>query len=177
MNLIFIYGAPAVGKLTVAEELSRHIKYPVFHNHLTVDLAKTLFDNFNSDEFRKYREKLRYEFLEMAAKNDISIISTFVYAPIKYDNLYIKRVMKIIKKYNGKIFFVHLSADNGVLHKRVRNDSRKRFHKIKKVKKLKELMKKHNNFPKIPFVKSLEINNTNISASKTAKTIKEYYKL
>lgn len=58
MKLIFIYGSPAVGKLTVAKELSKKIGYPIFHNHLTVDLAKVLFD-FEDKRFSSYRDKLR----------------------------------------------------------------------------------------------------------------------
>jgi len=38
MRLIFIYGPPATGKLTVAKELAKLTKYKIFHNHLTVDL-------------------------------------------------------------------------------------------------------------------------------------------
>ena len=43
MNLVFIYGPPAVGKLTVAKELSLITGYPLFHNHLTRDLVHELF--------------------------------------------------------------------------------------------------------------------------------------
>lgn len=44
MELVVIYGAPGVGKLTVARELARKTGYKLFHNHLTVDLVKSLFD-------------------------------------------------------------------------------------------------------------------------------------
>ena len=38
MKLIFIYGLPATGKLTVAVELAAMTGYKLFHNHLVVDL-------------------------------------------------------------------------------------------------------------------------------------------
>ena len=43
MQLVFIHGAPAVGKLTVARELAALTGFRLFHNHLTVDLAGSVF--------------------------------------------------------------------------------------------------------------------------------------
>jgi len=37
MKLVFIYGPPASGKLTVARELATLTGYRLFHNHLIVD--------------------------------------------------------------------------------------------------------------------------------------------
>ena len=34
MKHLFLYGAPAVGKLTVAKELADLTGYKLFHNHL-----------------------------------------------------------------------------------------------------------------------------------------------
>jgi broad-specificity NMP kinase len=44
MRLIFLYGLPGVGKLTVARELAEFTGFKVFHNHLTVDLVGSVFD-------------------------------------------------------------------------------------------------------------------------------------
>lgn len=38
MKLVFIYGMPAAGKLTVAKELAGLSGYKLFHNHQVVDL-------------------------------------------------------------------------------------------------------------------------------------------
>jgi hypothetical protein len=43
MRLVFIYGIPATGKLTVAQELAKRTGYSLFHNHLVVDLLLSLF--------------------------------------------------------------------------------------------------------------------------------------
>ena len=50
MRLIFIYGMPATGKLTVARELARITGFNVFHNHLVVDLLLSIFE-FGSKPF------------------------------------------------------------------------------------------------------------------------------
>jgi hypothetical protein len=44
MRLVFIYGLPATGKLTVARELAAMTVFRLFHNHLAVDLLLLVFD-------------------------------------------------------------------------------------------------------------------------------------
>ena len=44
MKLIFIYGSPAVGKLTVAQEIAEQTDFKVFHNHLTIDAVTPVFE-------------------------------------------------------------------------------------------------------------------------------------
>ncbi|HEX8767073.1 MAG TPA: hypothetical protein VF714_01815, partial [Jatrophihabitans sp.] len=54
MNLIFLHGPAAAGKLTTAQALGNRLGYPVFHNHLTVDLLTTVFP-FGSAPFTRLR--------------------------------------------------------------------------------------------------------------------------
>ena len=54
MRLIFVYGMPASGKLTVARELAELTGYKLFHNHLVVDLLLSVFA-FGSDGFVELR--------------------------------------------------------------------------------------------------------------------------
>jgi len=76
MKLIFLYGAPAVGKLTVAQELARLTGYRLFHNHLTVDLVSSLFP-FGSEPFVQLREKIWLAAFAQAARQNVSLIFTF----------------------------------------------------------------------------------------------------
>lgn len=175
MKLIFIYGPPAAGKLTVAEEISKKTGYSVFHNHLTVDLAKSLFKML-SKPYNNYCEKLRLEYITLAASNNTNIIFTFCYAPTNEDNNFVKKLIGIIKKYNGKIYFVHLHAKKEVLHQRVINSSRKKYKKINKKLKLKKVLENHNFYTKIPFVKSLDLDNTKLRPREAAKEIMRYIK-
>jgi hypothetical protein len=50
MNLIFLHGPAAVGKLTVARELAHLTGFGLFHNHLTVDALTAVFD-FGTEPF------------------------------------------------------------------------------------------------------------------------------
>ena len=175
MNLIFIYGPPATGKLTVAKELSKLTEYKVFHNHLTVDLVTSILD-FGSKDFFKASGKLRLQMFELAAKNNINLIFTFCYAH-PTDKAFIKKIINIIKKHKGKVKFVQLYCDKKELYKRVKDTSRKNFEKLKTIKGLKGTLKEWDLFTKIPFVKNLVIDNTNIKPKKAALMIKKHYKL
>lgn len=98
MKLIIIYGPPAVGKLTVDRELAKVTGYKLFHNHLTVDLAYSLFPS-GTKAYSDFVEKIRLEAFEAAAKNKIKgIIFTSVYRLEtlngKGDDLFIKKSLE-----------------------------------------------------------------------------------
>ena len=76
MKLIFLHGAPAVGKLSVARELATLTGFRLFHNHLTVDLVGSLFP-FGSEPFVNLREQIWLVAFQEAARNDVSLIFTF----------------------------------------------------------------------------------------------------
>src|SRR3712207_8152880 len=50
MEMVFVHGPAASGKLTVARELGLLTGLPVFHNHLVVDVLLEVFE-FGSPEF------------------------------------------------------------------------------------------------------------------------------
>ncbi|MFG0253429.1 MAG: hypothetical protein ACF8NJ_11215 [Phycisphaerales bacterium JB038] len=58
MKLIFLHGPPAAGKYTIARELAASHGVRNFHNHLTIDVAKALFE-FGTDEFWALTHRLR----------------------------------------------------------------------------------------------------------------------
>ncbi len=74
MKLIFFYGAPAVGKLTVARELARLTGFKVFHNHLSIDCIEPIFD-FGTPSFFRLIELIRAETVAEAARENVNLIS------------------------------------------------------------------------------------------------------
>ena len=44
MKLLFIHGAPASGKLTVAKAVLQAVPGRLFDNHAAIDVARTVFD-------------------------------------------------------------------------------------------------------------------------------------
>jgi len=176
MKLVFLYGPPAVGKLTVARELAKLTGYKLLHNHLAGDLVGSIFD-FNSKPFKNYSIKIRLDLLEAAAKENIlGIIFTFMYSNPEGDK-FVKDIIKKVKKYNGDVYFVQLFCDENELKKRVGTESRKEYNKVREIKILKKRLNEWNLYHPIPFVENLKIDNTKLTPKKVAQKIKDYYKL
>jgi hypothetical protein len=57
MQLIFIFGQVALGKLTVARELAARTDVALFHNHLVVDAVSAVFP-FGSEPFSVIKPNL-----------------------------------------------------------------------------------------------------------------------
>ncbi|KKU05128.1 MAG: hypothetical protein UX07_C0021G0006 [Parcubacteria group bacterium GW2011_GWA2_45_30] len=175
MKLIVLYGPPAVGKLTIAKELSRRTGYKIFHNHLTIDLVESIF-TWGTKDFNNLVSKYRLELIEAAAARNVNLVFTIVYAGIS-DDQFIKEVVKRVKKHRGKVCFIRLLCSKKELIKRVKRPSRKNFGKIKNLKKLKGLMQKHNLFSTMPYANNITIDNTKLSPKQTARKIKKHFRL
>lgn len=176
MKLVFIYGPPAVGKLTVAQELAALTGLKLFHNHLTVDLALAFFD-FGTKEFGRYLDHLRLEAFETAARANMpGVIFTFVYA-YPLDNLFVEDVKDSAEENGGEVCFVQLTCEREELERRVLGASRQRFRKIKTVEKLQDLFKRYELFKPIPFENNLTIDTTHLAPRDAAQKIVEHFKL
>jgi hypothetical protein len=76
MIVIFLHGPPAASKYNVGKALSALLGIPLFHNHLTLDLVKALFD-FGTPGFVALREQVWRVAFEAAAATGQSFIFTF----------------------------------------------------------------------------------------------------
>ena len=70
MKLVFIYGPPAVGKLTVAKVLAQRTNFKPFHNHLTVDVVMSFFEHGSESYYKMVRE-IRFAMFEEAIRLDV----------------------------------------------------------------------------------------------------------
>jgi len=169
MELLFIYGPPAVGKLTVAERVSEACGYGVFHNHLTVDLVRPLFAR-DHPAFQPLIEKLRLDTIETAARERLpGLIFTFCYLhPL--DQEFVQSVITRVEAHGGHVRFVQLTATPEILAERVTGESRRRFRKINRVEKLKQVIAQDFWTP-IPGVESLHIDSTALSPTDVADQV------
>ncbi len=129
MNLIVLYGPPAVGKLTVGKELAKLTGYKLFHNHLAIDLAHEIYE-WGDPAFFTLVHAIRTTVIESAAKSDTNIILTFFYTGAESEKSFFKRVEKIVETSGGNISFVQLTAPVEILRQRVTDTSRQKFGKL-----------------------------------------------
>jgi hypothetical protein len=171
MKLVFLHGAPAVGKLTVARELARLTGFPLFHNHLTVDLVSSLFP-FGSEPFIRLREQIWLAAFVEAARTDTSLIFTF--NPERTVTTgFIPETIKAITTEGGAVDFVELTCAQDELERRLEAASRKEFGKLASVEQYRSLRDAGAfHFPQLPA--GLVVDTTNNSATAAAKLIGEH---
>lgn len=176
MKLVFIYGPAAVGKLTVAEALADRTGFKVFHNHLTVDVAKALFE-WGSSEYITFVRRLRLSVFEFAAQAGLpGLIFTFFYTPPQSD-AFVQMVLEAAQETGFEVLFVQLIADLDALERRVLEPSRREHGKPNDVQTLQQMYADTDVFAPIPFVPSLRINNTKQSPHTVAETILMHFNL
>ncbi|MDQ3654866.1 MAG: AAA family ATPase [Chloroflexota bacterium] len=170
MDLVILYGAPGVGKLTVANALAGRTGYKVFHNHLTTDLVTSLFPFGSADAVRLIMA-FRVEMLKEAAKAELpGIIHTFVYAAGEDDDL-MQRLIDAVEPYGGKVTLVLLTCEPDVLLQRVVEESRSRFGKLRDAEVVKNLLTEERLTEPFPHRPSLVIDNTHRGAKDVADEI------
>jgi len=128
MKLVFLHGAPAVGKLTVARELATLTGFRLFHNHLTVDLVSSLFP-FGSEPFVSLREQIWLAAFAEAARNNVSLIFTFNPERTVRES-FVQDAIEAVGTENGQVIFVELTCAEEELERRMEDSSRKNFGKL-----------------------------------------------
>lgn len=175
MKLIFLYGSPAVGKLTVANEIAGRTDFRVFHNHLSIDCVEPIFE-FGTESFFKLINLIRTETVAEAARTGQNLIYTFCYAKDS-DDAHVASITKNVEENGGEVCFVLLTADKTALETRVLEESRKKYGKAKTVEMMRYFFDTYELFSPVPERESLIIDNTNLSAEDTARRIIEHFAL
>jgi len=176
MDLIFIYGPPASGKMTVAKKLAKLTGYKIFHNHLTFDSIAPIFD-FGTPAFAETATAMRFKIFETACKYGLKgMIFTYCYDHPQ-DDKFVKQAIRVIAKNGGRVRFVQLYCGREELFKRVGDVSRREHGKIRSAAKLKSVLKQWDLFTPMPYGDSLRIENTKLASSKAAKMIIKHYQL
>ena len=175
MRLVFIYGPPASGKLTVATELAKLTGFKLFHNHVSIQFVQSIFE-FGTKTFWRLTNKYRLEMIEEAAKEGIDTIFTFVYSKGE-DDKFVKAVLQKVRSNGGQVHFVRLYCDRKELARRVKSSQRRRMGKIGTKKMLSDLFRRYNLDLEIPFHRSLSIDTTKLTPTRVANSIARHYRL
>lgn len=177
MKLILIYGPPASGKLTVANQLSKLTDFKVFHNHIINDMLDEFLDSKN-EYYWKVGDQLKFLMIKSLAKSDLkALIFTMVYGGKKESENLIKKIKSSIIKNNGNFYPIRLETNKETILKRVKEKSRKSFGKLSSKNGLIKFINKFGVNNILPFKNQLTINNTKTSAKEVAKQIKKHYNL
>jgi hypothetical protein len=112
MKLIFLHGAPAAGKLTVAKALLELVDGRLHDNHAAIDLALTVFE-FGTPGFWELVHDVRCATFETAARHGVQlIVTTFCYAE-PHDRSKYSGFEQIVQRCRGELLpvFLHCSRD------------------------------------------------------------------
>ena len=175
MRLIFIYGPPAVGKLTVGRALAKQTGFRLFHNHLAIDAVKPVFD-FGTPPFWKLVSRLRKEVLDEAAKEGVNTIFTFVHVKGE-DEEYVREIVRVVESHSGEVCFVRLFCTSRELDRRVAHMSRKKIGKLISRSALAELAGKFDLTSEVPFARGMSLDTTKASPEKVSAAIAKHFGL
>jgi len=167
-RLIFLYGPPAVGKLTIAQILVQEYNLRLLDNHVSLDPALRLFE-FGTPELDELVTRLREELVGAAARAALDVVSTLVYGhPIDRDH--VARIVGAAEAAGASVTRVQLLAKRRVLERRVLEQSRQATMKIRDVALLSRMFDHHDLETPIEAT-DLSIDNSELSAIDVATVI------
>jgi len=179
-KVIYIYGAPAVGKLTTAKALSEITGFKVAHNHLSTDLVRSVFER-GSPVGDMLIVKIRFELLEAVVKEQINgLIITgahahdYIYPNGESDDWYARQLEMITEKYGGEFYGVSLTTTTETLMQRVVENDRLEWGKIHSAEVLNNVLQKNDFTQAAPLKNTISIDNTDVSAHEVAAKIADY---
>jgi hypothetical protein len=175
VKLLFIYGPPAVGKLTVANEVARLTGFKVFHNHLSIDAIEPVFA-FGTLPFAKLVSLIRIETVTEAARQNVDLIYTFCFAK-GHDEAHVETITRAVTENGGEVHFVLLTCSIDELKTRVVVAERRRFGKAKTAEMVDYFLETYDLYSPVPGTETLTIDNTATSAEDAAKRIVEHFAL
>lgn len=173
MHVAFLHGPPASGKHTIGVKLSELTGLPLFHNHLAVDTAKSLF-SFGTLGFNRMRAVIwRAAFAEAVAA-DTSFIFTFN-PEASVDPALIEDLSRVVQESGGRMYFVQLKCSPATVTQRISNESRSKFGKLTDPLFYKQLLANGAfDFPPLPdalLVVNTEEDTAGLAAEKIARAI------
>ena len=128
MKLIIIHGPPAAGKLTVANAIAGRTGFKVFHNHLSIDCVKPVFE-FGVPAFWRVIGDVRDVIITAAMREGISLIHTFCYE-FGADDEYFRKLIASAEGNDGEVHLILLTCDDEERKRRIGSESRVKIGKL-----------------------------------------------
>ena len=178
---VFIIGAPASGKMTIGQELSKLTGATLFFNHQPIDFALEIYQDF-SEEMWELVRRINFSFLETSARYHRSVILTGVTDfSNQYHLMYLKDIQDLLNEYHQEILFVELETSLEERLRRNRTENRLKHKPLKRhievsereILETAETLQLNSQHQPNELHHYLKINNTNLSAAEVAKQIQD----
>jgi hypothetical protein len=183
VKLVIIFGAGAVGKMTVGQELMKITDLRLYHNHMDIEPVIEIFGRRVSSAVTRIRQVIFEEFV----KTDLyGMIFTFMWAlDMKEDWDYIDRLAEIFRREGAEIYWVELVAaqeirlQRNITENRLRHKASKRDIEVSNARVRYEDSRYRlvSNEGEIPFDNYIKIDNSDLPPDAVAGLIKERFSL
>ena len=185
-KFVLILGPHAVGKMTVGQELAKITGLRLFHNHMSIELARKLFAPNEKEEFKSLIRTIRQKVFELFATRDLpGLIFTYMCSFDQKEEIhYLENIIELFESNGTKCCVVELCADFDVRLIRNKTENRLRHKESKRdldwsEAEMRATSEKHrlNSYEgeELPFHNYLKIDNTNLDPDKVAIMIKEHF--
>src|SRR5438874_8214130 len=142
-TVVVLYGPHGAGKLTVATELEKLTGFKVFHNHLTVEPVRALFE-LGTPRFARVVWHIRTFLFEEAAQAGVDLIYTMNTArgidPPETNEQSVGRIENAVHKQHGRVVYVDLEPARDVLEARIKDPARETRGKLVDVDRARETL-------------------------------------
>ncbi len=186
-KLVIILGPHAVGKMTVGQELAKITDLRLFHNHMSIELTRKLFDH-SEPEWKQLNNTIRQTVFELFAKGDFAgLIFTYMCAFDEQSEFnYLGSVIELFRQNGAQCHVVELCADfdiriernrseNRLMHKESKRDVEWSENEMRKTSEKYRLNSYDGEV--LPFDSYIKIDNTSISPEEAARIIKDRFEL
>ena len=176
---LFIIGAPASGKMTIGQELSRLADSTLFYNHQAIDFALEIYQDYR-EEMWEFVRGITFSFLGASARNQRSVILTDVIDfSNQYQLMYFKQIQDLLDNFHQEILFVELETSLEERLRRNRTENRLKHKPLnryievseREILETAETLQLNSQHQPNELHHYFKINNTNLSAEEAAKQI------
>ena len=175
MKLIFLHGAPATGKLTVAKALLRLVSGRLFDNHAAIDFARTMFE-FGAPGFWELVHDVRLSALETASQHGVPlVVATYCYSEPE-DRPQLEQFEAIMKRHGGELLPAFLRCSEEEIIRRVGNPDRMERRKVTSLEGLNRFRADYNDSP-VPRANCIMLDTSKRPADSTALEIVRHFAL
>jgi shikimate kinase len=173
MRLVFLYGPPGVGKLTVGRELAALTGFKLFHNHLDMSAVQAVFPK-GTESWNRLVGQLWIAVLVEAARAGVDLVMTWAHGA---GEDVARRYAETVESNGGRVLLVRLVAEPDVLAARVVGEDRRALGKLTDPAALPDLLDGRHRPRPLPFGRSLTVDTTALAPREAALRIAEQYDL